>query len=842
MIKSRMRGLGSLVRKTNLPALIALSVVIVGWAVAEMQARNSHIQAQRADITSKLAVLRADLEGAVNGPIQLVRGLIATIETEPEMDQTRFAELASRLFDEQQLLRNVAAAPDLVIRLMYPIPGNEQAIGLDYTLTPEQRDAALRARDIGDMVLAGPVDLVQGGQGFVGRFPVFLSNDDGPSRFWGLVSAVMDLDVLYSVAGLTDDLPFVVSITGRDAAGAEGPAFFGPELEADELPVITKVQLPTGSWQLAAMPQGGWDTHPPHIWTIRALLLLAAALILVPSVQMGRLMEARQRSIQELETANMALQHRMRELEAARATQAETEARLRDSLHQQKEIADRFNAVADLSRSWIWEQDADLRFTFVSDTFVRLSGIPATYMLGRTRDEIYADRPETLESADWEDLKRRIASRERFSDFVYRIVSDEGCDRWLQISGAPIFTSDGHFLGYRGAGMEVTKMHIAREQAEAATRAKSMFLANMSHEIRTPLNGVLGLAETLDEVLTEPAHRKMVEIIRRSGEGLFQVLNDILDISKIEAGKMHLEDASFDPCQLAEDVVALHRSCCLEKGLRLRVNHLDPNIAHRRGDPNRVAQILHNLIGNAIKFTDQGDITVTLNNAADGPIKIEVRDTGIGMSAEQHNRIFEDFVQADGSITRRFGGTGLGMSIVRRLVSAMGGVIEVDSKLGQGTAVKIALPLPVSSEAPKKMEGKVVDLTDIRVLIADDMRTNQIVVQAMLRDTGAIVTVVDNGAEAVDAWASNHFDVVLLDISMPVLDGPSALAEMNRLAAERGLRPPVAFAFTANVMTDQISEYRAAGFAGCIAKPLRKADLLVQLASVIDQPKGEQIQ
>ena len=547
---------------------------------------------------------------------------------------------------------------------------------------------------------------------------------------------------------------------------------------------------------------------------------------------MGRLMEARQRAIRELESANTVLQRQMHDLQAARAAQVETEAQLRDSLRQQQEITNRFHDVADISRSWVWEQDTELRFTYASDTFLRISQFPAESMLGHTRAELYAHMPETLQSADWEGLDRRMARREAFAGFVYRIVTDQGRDLWFQISGTPIFDADGRFAGYRGAGMDVTAMQSALEQAEGANRAKTMFLANMSHEIRTPLNGVLGMAETLREVLPDPAHRQMAEMIRNSGEGLLQVLNDILDISKIEAGKMLLDDVCFDPGKVVAETVALHRSCCLEKGLRLRVDiPADENVL-RRGDPHRMAQIIHNLVGNAIKFTDQGDITVTLRNAACDPIEFEVRDTGIGMSAEQRDRIFEDFTQADGSITRRFGGTGLGMSIVRRLVSLMDGTINVASELGKGTSVKVSLALPVTEDAPIDEIVANVDLTGLRLLIADDMRTNLLVMQALLRDSGAIVTMVENGAQAVEAWSTDQFDVVMLDISMPVLDGPSALAEMNRLAQMRDAPPPCALAFTANVMTHQIAEYRAAGFAGCIAKPLRKADLIAQIATV----------
>ena len=822
----------AVLRKTNVPAALALVVIIAGWVAAETQSRNNYLQAQRNIVLAQAAVLRADLEGTVNGTIQLVRGLIATIATEPDMDQARFVELASRLLADQQVLRNVGAAPDMVIRMMYPVEGNDAAIGLDYARHPDQRDAAMRARELGKMVLAGPLDLLQGGQGFAGRFPVYVPRNDGPPEFWGLVSAVMDVDVLYAQAGLNDDLPISVMLTGRDATGAQGPAFFGPDITPEDAPVITEVQLPSGSWQIAALPHGGWQTRPPHIWTTRALLLLAAILILAPSIQMGRLMEMRQYAIRELKSANRILHRQMQEREAARVIQQETEAQLRISLQRQQAITNRFQDVADISRSWVWEVDADMRFTHVSDTFLRLTELPADKVLGHTRAEIYADNPHAMQSADWNYLVERVAQREPFSGFVHSMMTATGRELWVQVSGTPMFDAHGQFTGYRGAGMDVTEMQLARAAAEESSRVKTMFLANMSHEIRTPLNGVLGIAEALQDALPDPEHQKMAETIRASGEGLLQILNDILDISKIEAGKMLLEETDFIPEDVLAQVCSLHHPRCTEKGLRLRIIHLAPERVARRGDPHRVRQVIHNLVSNAIKFTDQGEVTITLNNMRDGPFEIDVRDSGIGMTAEQLDRIFEDFAQADGSITRRFGGTGLGMSIVKRLVTLMQGTISVDSTLGSGTCVQVAFPLPVTDQTDAAQPAAPANLTGLRLLVADDMRTNQMVVQALLANTGAQITMVDNGEQAVNTWMQGKFDAVLLDISMPVMDGPSALARMIQYADSHSLPHPRAIAFTANVMHHQIEHYHAAGFVACIAKPLKKADLISQIAAV----------
>jgi len=229
------------------------------------------------------------------------------------------------------LLRNIAADPDMVIRMVYPVEGNEQAVGLDYRRVQQHRNAAARARNLGDLVLAEPMNLVQGGQGFIGGFPVFLREGDDPLVFWGLVSAVMDLEVLYEQAGLWGDLPFSVSLTGRDAAGAGRLRFYGPKVTPADMPVVSTVLLPTGASQIEALPHGGWEAAHPQIWTIRAALLLVAALVLVPSIGMGRSMAARQRAVEDLQAANMALHRQMQDLETARAAQTEAEVLLRQS-------------------------------------------------------------------------------------------------------------------------------------------------------------------------------------------------------------------------------------------------------------------------------------------------------------------------------------------------------------------------------------------------------------------------------------------------------------------------------------------------------------------------------
>ena len=355
-------------RPTNVPAALALFVIVLAGLFAEYQNRRVFEQSLRNDVQSRASLIRAKLEGNVNGNIQLVRGLVATLSTEPDMQQQRFAELAGNLLAEKSQLRSVAGAPDLVVSLMYPMAGNEKAIGLDYRKNDAQREAALRARDSGELTLAGPVDLVQGGQGFIGRFPVFIVGPGGNPRFWGLVSAVMDLDRLYQDSGLLDpDLPIEIAISGRDGKGGQGARFFGSAAVAENDPVLADIILPSGSWRIAAIPKGGWDVTPPNIWMLRLFILLAGALIMVPTVMTGRLIEERLDNFGEL---------RRREIELER-------------------LSRRLGLALDSSQIGVWELNTETNDLLWDDRMNDLYGFPQD---GGPRS--YADWERTIHPQD----------------------------------------------------------------------------------------------------------------------------------------------------------------------------------------------------------------------------------------------------------------------------------------------------------------------------------------------------------------------------------------------------------------------------------------------------------
>ena len=317
--RSDRRSLKAYLRPTTIPVAVAILVALCAGIFADLQNSKIHRQQLRGDVLHKVGLIRAKLEGNINGNIQLVRGLVAAVSTEPYMKQPRFAALASRILEGRSQIRNVAGAPDLVISLVYPLVGNEQSLGVDYRAMPEQRASVFRARETGDLVLAGPVDLVQGGQGFIARFPVEVHDGQGRSRFWGILSAVIDLDRLYRDSGLTDpDLPVEIAIVGRDGiAVPEAPPFFGDAGVVADDPVTADVILPAGSWRIHARPVGGWEQPAPNRWTLRALMLGAGIIVILPILLTGGLIEERQKHIGQLRQRERELERLSRRLHLA---------------------------------------------------------------------------------------------------------------------------------------------------------------------------------------------------------------------------------------------------------------------------------------------------------------------------------------------------------------------------------------------------------------------------------------------------------------------------------------------------------------------------------------------
>ncbi|HEV2363261.1 MAG TPA: ATP-binding protein [Caulobacteraceae bacterium] len=373
--------------------------------------------------------------------------------------------------------------------------------------------------------------------------------------------------------------------------------------------------------------------------------------------------------------------------------------------------------------------------------------------------------------------------------------------------------------------------------ASAANAAKTAFLAKMSHEIRTPLNGVLGMAQAMDAAPLSAPQRGRLTVLRESGEALLGVVNDILDLSKIEAGKVELESIPFDLSPLLKSVCAGALDAAARKGLELRLE-IGAAAGRYQGDPARLRQIVTNLTANAVKFTETGGIEVRARSG-EGLLFVSVADTGPGIAADDLPRLFGAFSQLDASVARRYGGSGLGLAICQQLAQLMGGCVEVKSALGAGSTFTVGIPLERLGEEeargpePTPLAASPDALDGARLLVAEDNPVNQLVLRTLLEPAGACPTIVADGAAAVAAWEANAWDAILMDIEMPTLDGVDATRRIReRERASGRARTPI-IALSANAMSHQVREYLAAGMDDHVPKPIDARRLHAVLASIL---------
>jgi signal transduction histidine kinase/ActR/RegA family two-component response regulator len=470
---------------------------------------------------------------------------------------------------------------------------------------------------------------------------------------------------------------------------------------------------------------------------------------------------------------------------------------------------------------------------------------------GRTREafqrlDVYQQARETQTARRFSagigqvtgDMQEQLAERRRQLDTARtntRLQKDViNSQRWI-VGIAVIFflTAAGLLVWqWRSAG----HLRQARRIAEEASRSKSDFLANMSHEIRTPLNGVVAMADALARSDLGPREREMVDIVRSSSGTLERLLSDILDTAKIESGQITIEPAPFHLADVVRETAALWRSKAEAKGVVLAIEI--PAGAERLvlGDVVRIRQVLTNLVSNALKFTGEGEVRLSVEDAADDHVRFTVSDTGVGFEPAQKTRIFGRFHQADGSITRRFGGTGLGLAISRELAELMGGRLDCESEPGVGSRFWFEASLPPAKAGdvgPAAVADVDVDRGSLRILLADDHPANRKVIEVLMSGVDADLVCVADGQEALEAFREGGFDLVLMDMQMPVMDGLTATAEIREFETQQGwVRTPVLM-LTANAMADHIEAGRKAGADGHLAKPVTTATLFAAISGVL---------
>ena len=494
--------------------------------------------------------------------------------------------------------------------------------------------------------------------------------------------------------------------------------------------------------------------------------------------------------------------------------------------------------VAQYAKDSIIVSGPDGRIEWVNDAFSRITGYPFEEAVGWLPGDLL-NAPGTEPDTVLRLIKARETKTPVRAEVLNRAKSGEVM--WMETSITPIFDDQGALQLWIAVERDITEakereaeLARARAAAEEAGKAKSQFLANMSHEIRTPMNGVIGVAELLAETDLSAQQRQYVETITESGRLLLDIINDILDLAKLQSGKATLDPRAFSLTAAVESVLRILAPVAAKKAIDLALD-MPPDVIVL-GDEGKLKQILLNLTGNAVKFTQKGGVTVSVRapRAPGDLLEIVIADTGVGIARDRIDKIFDSFSQADNGISRQFGGTGLGLTICAMLAEQMGGGIAVQSNPGQGSVFTLRLMMPRTAElatltpntpAPPGLRA------GLRVMVAEDNRTNMMIVRKMLQ--GQITTLIEaaNGEEAVKLFQELSPDLILMDVSMPVKDGLQATREIRSWEAANGLvRTPVV-ALTANAFGEDRLACMAAGLDGFLVKPLSRADLLAEIAT-----------
>lgn len=503
------------------------------------------------------------------------------------------------------------------------------------------------------------------------------------------------------------------------------------------------------------------------------------------------------------------------------------------------------NIIANMNLGLI-KVDNNQMIQYANQSFCEVSGFEADELIGKNPSQLFLYGENNMKF-----LEEQIELRKKGVSSVYQlpVKNKRGEIRWWAISGAPNYDDQGNLLGSVGIHLDITdqkkleeELKLQRARALEASKAKEVFLANMSHEIRTPLNAIIGFLRELKRVGVNGSQQEFLDYSYNASQHLLSIINNILDISKIESGEMLLENKNFSIRESVENVITILKPKAQEKGLMLTTSFSDKLYPVFKGDPSKIEQVLYNIIGNSLKFTNQGKIAVDCKVLQDLPhqqtFSICITDTGIGMSEEYIRSIFKKFNQEDSSISRKYGGTGLGMSITKELIHLMKGEIDVKSEKNVGTSITIQLVLNKGIEKLNQEdspENEQIVLDGTRILLVEDNELNQLVAENSLKHYNCLVTKADNGRIAVEILEKEQFDIILMDIQMPEMDGIEAT---QILREEMGIKTPI-IALTANAFKSEIDKCISIGMDDYITKPFAEESLITIIDKHIRPQKNQ---
>ena len=799
-------------------AFVMVGVVIALAGLWDRAQMGAQMVSAREDVYHDAGLVLGKLENEINARLHLVYALSGQIHANPQVGNDAFQRFATQLAHQVSHIRSLQFAPDAVVTYVWPADNNRAAIGHDLLADPKRRAAAQEAIASRSIWLSGPIHLIQGGEALIGRLPVFLPGN-GRDEFWGFVTILIDLRSLLDDQGLfssADDYDHALRFAPEEGRAAriigDMQVFEGEHLSIP-------VPLPGVQWTLGVRPSAGWPSSWPgrgFFWLCSLVVapligLLVFWLLRLPAQTKATI----RRAVEDLESSQARFRDAIQALPAGFV--------IFDRNDRLSSCNERYRELYAATRPRL---QVGRRFEDILDYAIQVGQFD---VVRNADDKTRADFLEV------------ILQRHRLPSSAFDQQLSDG--RWVRVVEQRM--RDGGTVSFH---VDVTDQKAnnqalveARRKAEQANQAKSTFLATVSHEVRTPLNGVIGLLSVLGSDRALSAEQaSYVKTASDSAHHLLGLLNEILDISKMEADKLELEAHHFLLAGLVDGAIDLVRAQADSKGLRLDV---DWDVCLRAcallGDEARLRQILLNLLSNAIKFTDSGSVTLRLsiNGVIDKtvPLRIEVIDTGIGFDPAQADRLFTPFDQLDDDADRRFSGTGLGLAISKRLVELMGGSIQAEGKPGQGACFRMDIELPLG-QAPRADETtsqiapielpNTLGWPGVRILLAEDSPTNQLVIRAMLQNTGYKVDVVNNGQEALDALNHRAYDLVLMDIFMPEMDGVSATRALRQQYTRDAL--PV-IALTANAMQGDKERFLEAGMNDHLTKPLERKVLLACL-------------